>query len=81
MRPPSKHVTPELSHTGVTFTKAVTVTNQAQEKLLKIPACWFKAAQGKQTLQSELIEGTMEDLWNVLPLQKPFEKGNSDCGV
>ncbi len=45
-----------------------------KEKLLKIPACWFRAAQYKQTLQSELIEWTMEDLWNVLPQQKPLRK-------
>lgn len=73
----SKHVTPELSpacHTCVTFTEAVTVTNQTQERLLKIPACRCGAAQSKQTLQLELIEGTMEDLWNVLPQQKPLRK-------
>ena len=76
-RPLSKHVTPELSpacRTCVTFTEAVTVTNQTQERLLKIPARRCGAAQSKQTLQLELIEGTMEDLWNVLPQQKPLRK-------
>lgn len=36
----------------MTFVEAVGVTNQAREPLLKIPACWFRAAQYKHELPS-----------------------------
>lgn len=58
--------TPPACHTCMTFAEVVIMTNQV---LLKIPPCWFRAAQYKQKRTSELLVGTKADFWNT-PLQQ-----------
>lgn len=76
-RPLSKHVTPELSPPA-THAWPLSRLSQWQIRHKKnfwgSPPCWFKAAQYKEKLLSEFIEGTIVDLWNVLPQQKPLRK-------
>lgn len=55
-------------HTGVTFVEAVGVTNWAWERLLKIPGCWFRAAQYKH----ETSFGYMRGQWKQ-PLGETLE--------
>lgn len=43
-------------HTCVTFAKAVIMTNQAEEKLLKIPIYWFRAAWYRNVCHSNYGE-------------------------